>query len=411
MKANGAPIDVIRNWLLGDAITGELSTIVEGLGYRLLKYGVPVHRLTVNFGLINPSLLAAGLIWRPGRPIDFVRYDYANRDSGMYERSPFKLAEKEGRRISIDVAATPDDAFGVIPELKAEGLCHYAVFPLRNSVGTNMYLTIATRDAADFTPAQYDLLDALSPAIVAMLEIKTLRFTLRDVLGAYVGRAAAREIVQGTVHRGQVTAMRAAILVADLRRFTQLSTELPPEATADLINRYYDMVVPAIEAGGGEVLKFIGDAVLAVFPVNGNNDATATLAALDAARAALAANDGPFEVNGRELAITFGIALHIGEAVYGNVGSGNRLDFTVIGRDVNIAARIGTLCSRLGRNFLVSAAVADIARAHGQPMTDAGAHAVRGLDRPLTVFVPGDGPLDPETDDGVSQGLVFVAPE
>nr|WP_255720799.1 adenylate/guanylate cyclase domain-containing protein [Acuticoccus kalidii] len=217
--------------------------------------------------------------------------------------------------------------------------------------------------------------------------------------------------MQGTVHRGQVTKVRAAIFVSDLRGFTHLSTQLPAHTTADVINRYYDIVVPAIEHHGGEVLKFIGDAVLAIFPVAERGETHATLAALDAAREALDTVIEPFEIDGQEIDIKFGIALHLGSAAYGNVGSGDRLDFTVIGRDVNIAARLASLCSRLGRNYLVSKTIAEVGRANGRTMSDAGSHEVRGIDQPLPVFVPDAQTLSPEEgDDGVSQGIVFISP-
>jgi adenylate cyclase len=273
-----------------------------------------------------------------------------------------------------------------------------------------MSLTVATRSAQGFADAHRTILRSLLPALTAVAEVKRLRSTFREVLSAYVGRSPAREITRGSVHRGQITEVRAAILVADLRGFTYLSTRLPPAATADVINRYYDVVVPAIESFGGEVLKFIGDAVLAIFPAAEVGDEAAALAALDAARNALAARPEAVEAGGRQIAMHYGIAIHLGDAVYGNVGSGDRLDFTVIGRDVNIAARIATLCSILGRDFLVSEAVATIARARGRSVADAGAHRVRGLDQPLPVFVPDVETLGPELDDGISQGPIFIPP-
>jgi adenylate cyclase len=403
-------IAALERWLLVEARSMELSAVVESLGYRLKGAGLPLDRLSIAFGLLNPSILAAGVIWRPGRPLEFTRYDYVNRNSGLYDRSPFKVAHETGRWLTLDLATTPDDAYGIIPDLKAEGLTQYVVMPLPGSVGGVMSSTVATRRPGGFTPADKAFIKAILPAVAAIVEIRTLRSTLRDLLGAYVGRLPANEIMSGTVHLGQVTEVRAAILVADLRGFTHLSTRLPPEKTADLINRYYGVVVPAIVAEGGEVLKFIGDAVLAIFPAAEMGDDAATLAALRAARAALDAPVEPFPVDGSTVPVRFGVALHLGDAVFGNVGSGDRLDFTVIGRDVNIAARIAALCSRIGRDYLVSESIAAISRRHGRSMCDAGAHEVRGLDEPLQVFVPDAATLEPTHDDGVSMGLVLAGP-
>lgn len=398
----------LERWLLTEGPRLELAALVDALAHRLCARGMPVDRLNLSFGLLNPSVLAGAIIWRPNRPIAFRRYDYDQRETNQFDRSPLKIAHDTGRWFHLDLARTPDDAFGIVPELKAEGLAHYLVIPLPGSAGEVISLTVATKRPEGFSPADLALLDAIAPALTAAVEIKRLRSTFRDVLGAYVGRSPAREIVRGAVHRGQITEMRAAILVTDLRGFTHLSTRLPPAATADVINSYYDLVVPAVERFGGEVLKFIGDAVLAVFPSAEMGDEVATLAALDAGRRALAEKPGTVEAGGRTIPLRFGVAIHLGEAVYGNVGSGDRLDFTVIGRDVNVAARISTLCSVLGRDFLVSEEVAAVGRADGRPMADAGAHRVRGLEEPLRVFVPDRESLGPPTDDGISQGPAFL---
>lgn len=398
----------IIDWLLRDGARLQPPAFVEGLAHRLRAMGLPVDRLSVNFGLLHPSLLAAGILWRPGEPMRFTRFDYANRDSKIFHHSPLYAAHARNDWVSIDLAVTPDEAFGIVRELKDEGLKHYHAVPLPSSAGVRMALTLATKSETDFTADQRALIKAILPAITAVVEIDTLRSTLSEVLAAYVGREPARQIIEGSIHRGDVTEVRAAILVADLRGFTHLSTQLPPEATADVINRYYDVVVPPIEARGGEVLKFIGDAVLAIFPAKTLGDDGAVLRALEASRAALDARPEPYELGGQSFPIRFGIAIHFGEAVYGNVGTGHRLDFTVIGRDVNIAARIASLCSRLGRDYLVSERVATVGAAHGRAMYDAGSHEVRGIDVPIHVFVPDD-EAGATADDGVSQGL-WLAP-
>ncbi|WP_205648849.1 adenylate/guanylate cyclase domain-containing protein [Acuticoccus kandeliae] len=397
-------------WLMTEAVKMDLGSIVEALGHRLSAFGLPLDRFTVSFSLLNPSLLGGAVIWRPGKPPEFSRYDYARRDLGLYERSPFKVAYETGNWVDIDLRTTPDDAYGIVPDLKAEGIAHYTAVPMKASNGDNFSLTMATKSAHGFSDEQRRLIRDILPALSVVTEIKLLRSTFQEVLAAYVGRASSREIIQGTVHRGQVTKVRAAIFVSDLRGFTHLSTQLPAKATADVINRYYDIVVPAVEKHGGEVLKFIGDAVLAIFPVADRGDSAAVLSALDAAREALDTVIEPFIVDEREIDIRFGIAVHLGNAAYGNVGSGDRLDFTVIGRDVNVAARLASLCSRLGQNYLVSEAVAKVGRENGRLMCEGGAHEVRGLDDPLSVYVPDATDLNPEADDGVSQGITFVSP-
>ncbi len=379
-------------WLLRDGMTLDLSAMVESLAMRLAAGGMPLDRFSLSFGLLNPSLLAASVVWRPETGIEFTRFDYANRNSGIYERSPFKVAYERQGLVHFDVAEIADSAFGIVPELRAIGIRHYNILPLPAATDSRMAMTFATRSGENFSPEVFELLHAILPAIAAVVQVRTLLTNFHDVLATYVGKGPARQIIDGTVHRGETTKVRAAILVADLRGFTALSTQLPPDATAEVINRYYDVVVPPITERGGEILKFIGDAVLATFPTEEHGDAEAVLTALDAARSMLDVKVPPFVSNGREFPIRFGVAIHLGDAVFGNVGSGDRLDFTVIGHDVNIAARLASLCSRLGKEYLVSQEVAAIGVSHGRGMQDAGQHPVRGLQHPLRVFVPGGQP-------------------
>ncbi|RAH98277.1 adenylate/guanylate cyclase domain-containing protein [Acuticoccus sediminis] len=386
----------------------ELPAIIEGLAHRLIAIGFKLDRFTISFGLLNPSLIAGGLVWRPERELEFSRYTYISRNSGMYERSPFKVANESGNWVEIDLDRTADEQYGIVPDLKAEGLRYYIVIPMPTAMGRQMNITVATKALEGFSEEQRSILKSIIPAVRATVELKSLNVILRDVLAAYVGRVPAREIVNGTVHRGQTSEVRAAILVADLRSFTSISTQLPVAATAEVINRYYDVVVPPIEQHGGEILKFIGDAVLAIFPTGPSGDDSAVAAALAAARAALSTEVEPFVSDGVVANIKFGIAIHIGDAAYGNVGSGDRLDFTVIGRDVNIASRIAALCSRLGIDYLVSEPVAEIGRRHGHSMLSAGAHQVRGIAQPIPVYVPDLEILHPECDDGIPQDLVLM---
>ncbi len=408
----------IADWLIAEAPRLDVAAMIDGLGWRLRAAGVPLDRFTVSVRLLSPSVVAATIDWRPFHPLGFRRYDYAERDKGLYERSPFRVVHETGEWLSLDLRRTPDDSFGIVPELKAAGFLHYVAVPVTFSGGDPNNATFATREERGFSAADRALLAEILPAMTNALEIKTLQRSLREVLATYVGAEPASRIVAGTTHRGEVTALEAAILVADLRGFTFLSTQMPPEATANLLNAYYDVVVPPIAEAGGEVLKFIGDAVLAIFPAATAGAEAAVAGAFRAARAALATPVAPVPVNGGSHQVEFGVALHLGEVVYGNVGSGDRLDFTVVGRDVNVAARISSLCSRLGRPFLLSrpfaaaaAAGSDLADGPERRFVSLGRHDVRGLAEPLEVLAPSFGPgaVDrPASPDDVSVGPVLM---
>lgn len=401
----------IADWLVTDGARLEMGPLIEGLGVRLIAAGVPLERFSMSFGLLNPSVLAAGVRWRPGRPTEWLSYNYSERDLGLYDRSPLKMAHDEKRWVDLFIPDTPDELFGIVPDLRADGLVHYIAMPIPGSRDGVMSCTVATRDPNGFTDDHRAVLRKMLPPLGLVSEIKALNSTLHGVLSAYVGNAPAREILKGTVHRGEIKSIRAAMLIADLRGFTNISTKFAPRETAEIINQYYDAVVPPIVERGGEVLKFIGDAVLAIFPVEpGDEDRAAVLSALGAARAALKANCCTYAAVDSTVPIQFGIAVHVGDAVLGNVGSGDRLDFTVIGRDVNVAARLASLCSTLSRDFLVSAEVAAVGVEAGDLMAPAGVHAVRGIAEPLAVFIPDaePGSIGPHSHDGVSHGLTLV---
>jgi adenylate cyclase len=371
----------IISWLVGEGRSLAFSALIDGFGWRLTAAGLPVDRFSVSVRVLSASVLAVTCVWRPHMPLDFRTFDYVDRDAGFYDRSPFKVVYETGNPVHLDLRTTPDDRFGIVPELKKEGHLHYHAIAMNFADGVKNAVTLSTKSPEGFTTDQLALVDAVLPALAAVIEIRTYHRVLRELLATYVGRGPAGEIIGGTVFRGDVKTMRAALLFADLRGFTALSTRLPPEATAELLNRYYDVLVPAVTERGGDVLKFIGDGMLAVFEHTDDGRAAAAQA-LAAAEVAL--------INGAELSaggepVRFGVALHQGEAVYGNVGALDRLDFTVVGRDVNEVARISSLCGQLGKPMLVSRAFAATSPERFRP---AGAHLVRGIAEPLPVFEP-----------------------
>lgn len=393
MHTAAAPLEVqaIVDWLVAEAPRLEVGALVEGLGWRLRRAGMPLDRFMISLRMLSPNLLAAGIIWRPFQPTAYFTFDYADRDKGYYEASPFKVVHETGEWLDLDVNETPDDRFGVIADLKQEGMRHYLVLPLWFTVGPPNALSFATQAPEGFSEADRALMRKILPAFANVLEIKRLYRTLDELMATYVGAGPTAKIFQGIVHRGEVTRIDAAMMMADLRGFTALSTQLPVEETAELLNRYYDAVVPAIIAEGGEVLKFIGDAVLAIFPAAPMGAADACARALRASEAMMASEIEPVVLDGVPHPVHFGIGLHYGEAVYGNVGSGNRLDFTAVGRDVNVLARISHLCSILKRPLLISESFSASLSEQGRRFASLGGHPARGLSEPLYVFEPADG--------------------
>ncbi len=204
------------------------------------------------------------------------------------------------------------------------------------------------------------------------------------LLATYLGRDVARRVLAGETSRGQGRLVRAGIFYADLKGFTAFTDRLPAEQVIGHLNDYFDIVATSVLEHHGEVLKFIGDGLLAAFNIDGKSPASACCQAL---HAALDAIEGLARANQhRELPLECGVALHFGDVVYGNIGSETRLDFTVIGPAVNEATRIEALCRTLNRPLLISADFAKICTCH--PLLSLGHHPLRGVAAPQEIFAP-----------------------
>jgi adenylate cyclase len=210
------------------------------------------------------------------------------------------------------------------------------------------------------------------------------RAALTALLEAYLGRRSAAQVQAGAARRGTGETIRAALLSADLRDFTALSEATEPAAVIAALDAWFDRIAGAVHAFGGEVLKFIGDGVLAIFPVTGApaEACEAALRAVTAARAGMVHLDAVRQAQGLPL-LPFGVALHLGEILWGNIGAADRLDFTAIGPAVNLVSRLEGLCRPLGRSVLISGAVAAEA---ATPLVPLGEHTLRGIAAPCTVF-------------------------
>jgi adenylate cyclase len=272
----------------------------------------------------------------------------------------------------------------MLHELVAAGATDYVAFPLPFTDGTIHVATWATREPGGFTPQQFADLESVIAPLTRVAEIRALRRTATNLLNTYVGHQAGERILAGKIRRGFVEEIRAAIWLSDMRSFTPLSERLPPQDLVDLLNRYFDCQVPTIQEHGGEVLKFMGDGLLAIFPLPHEIDAACRVCR----RALASARESQTLVRALEApvgfeAIRFGLALHVGQVLYGNIGGGNRLDFTCIGPAVNLAARLEKTAPRLGQTIVASAEFA----AHvPDEFTRLGECTVAGFAEPQAVF-------------------------
>jgi adenylate cyclase len=246
--------------------------------------------------------------------------------------------------------------------------------------------TFATRAKQGFSDQDVAVLRSIFPTLAALQEVLALNRVMREVMRMYVGNEPHLRILSGDVRRGEVLRIRAAILFADMRDFTGLTARLSEEAATALVNDYYDCIVPPIDERGGEVLKFMGDGILAIFRTGESSDIEACLRAFAAARAGLLRVANRNAAGEGEVGFEVGIALHFGNAAYGNVGSGARLDYTVIGRDVNLASRLADLCGKLDQRLLLSNSFQSRLSEH--ELKNLGAFSLKGVDQAQTVFAP-----------------------
>lgn len=347
----------LRNWLIEEAgFLDHFGLVVEGLCARLVAAGLPLARVTAHIRVVHSERVGVTRIWRRGQAMQEQHFGFGPEVEDMYQHSPIRVAHEERRRLELRPADPATAAFGITSDLKTAGITHYVIFPLFFTGGQINAASFATDRASGFLPSELALIENLLPALARIMELKGVQRSRRELLEIYVGRIPAERILDGQIRRGDVVGMEAAILLCDLRRSTQFAIELEESAYVQTLNRYFDCVVPAVTAAGGEVLKFIGDAVLAIFALPARSEDCSHCAG------ALATTEAIFsalrDLNERQPmaagALEVAIALHEGRVAFGNVGSVERQDFTVIGHDVNLAARLCALSANLGEPMLIS---------------------------------------------------------
>lgn len=367
-------------WLSGDECHDAVGTdMLAGLGRRLRALGLPIDRLSLSLRTLHPQILARTFAWTEGEPVEQRDRDNSIERMPYYLNNPIRQATETRIWLSL---STPEEMAGLeeLDFFHGRGLAVAEVVPLVMGQGPASAAVFATRRPEGFGPDGRAVLQRIAPALRGACEIRLLRGTEATLLNTYVGPITGRRILEGHIRRGDVETLKAALLLCDLRDFTVLSNRLPPEQMLDRLNLYFDQLVPPIAAAGGEVLKFMGDAVLAFFH-HEDGPAASCAAAFEAARQALA-NISSVSQAGTPLSA--GVALHHGEVAYGNIGSGGRLDFTVIGRDVNLVSRIQTACATTGQPLLMSPRFAALLDRPGS--RSIGPHALKGFAEPLDLF-------------------------
>jgi adenylate cyclase len=387
--------DAIESWLLHDAARErDMLLFVESFIWRLVAAGAPIERLSLHIGTLHPQLIGFAWNWNSTDGLcDEVKIADAAIESDSYRRNPLFRIFNSGetvRRDPRDPAAQTE--FPIMADLAAEGLTDYVALPL-SGAGYRNAITLATRHPAGFTAADVARLKPVLSLFALHVERHSALRISDNALNAYLGLGAAARVLNGSIRRGVGESIHAVIWVSDLRGFTDLSDRLSGSDMLALLNAYFEVMAGAVMAHGGEVLKFIGDGLLAVFPLpdaeQGRDAARAALAAAHQAMAGLDAlnRDAPATLAGATgwRPLRAAVALHEGEVFFGNIGAPERLDFTVIGSAVNEASRVEALQKTLGRDILLTEAVA---RHLDVDLDFLGQHSLRGVAAPLAIYSP-----------------------
>ena len=378
----------VAAWLASEARSLESpAPLLDGLCQRLRAQGVPLARASIVLFTLHPLLHGRSFRWRAGQRVSTDVHPHGLQHLPGFALSPFKalLDGAPGFHRRLDAPPAPDD-FPLYAELRADGLTDYLALPVCFSDGARHAVSWATSEPGGFTDAHLALLHGLHPLLQLVLEVLARKDMTGVLLDTYLGRDTGRRILRGQIRRGDGETTSAVICLSDLRNFTALSDALPRDALLELLNAYFETMVGAFHAHGAEVLKFMGDAVLAIFRIDaGSPVEERCAAAARTIREAVAASARDNAERRRKGLPTydFGAALHVGDVMYGNIGASDRLDFTVIGPAVNLASRIGGLCAALNERVLLSEAFASHFRGGTR---ERGEHMLKGVGLPVRIY-------------------------
>jgi adenylate cyclase len=384
-------VDTVIDWLAVSAFhTRSLVGGFDEFSWHMLAAGFPLLRTTLHVRTLHPQYLGASFVWwrTTGRTVQTL-VAHEVEDLIAHDNNPVWRVVREGEtlRRRIDIA---DDQleFPILHDLKAEGATDYFALPVKSSFDTNYMLTYVTDRAGGFGAHDIADLTRVSRRLPLLADVYMQRRIAANVLNAYLGPKTGPKVLAGQIRRGTGEEISAVLWTSDLRGFTARSDRLAGDRMIAMLNALFDVQAKAIASHGGEILKFIGDGLLAIFPIEQTGMAAAAARnALAAAMEAVAAvrelkSDPPLP---DEPPLEIVVALHVGTAIYGNIGAADRLDFTVIGPAVNLVSRIEAVAKALNVPVIVSD---DFASAYGKPLQPLGRHELRGLAAPHDLFAP-----------------------
>jgi adenylate cyclase len=389
-------------WAVREGLRGaEAYGLFDGYCQRLVIHGTPLWRAHAAMETLHPQWNGYGYTWR--RDLNAIapeQYPHGDDDAPIWVTSPFfdlirRARGGEGNpsmRRRLETGPEERD-FPVLQEFFSLGATDYVAHLYTygeagdRSQGTGIVYSFTTDRKGGFTDDDTTLIEATLPGLSLAMKADASHLIATGLLGTYLGEDAGRRVHYGAVQRGSVEKLRAVIWYADIRGFTPISDSAPGPIVVDLLNDVFEILTAALRPRGGQVLKFIGDGMLATFPFEDAERAETCRRSLDAAIEAMHALDA-LNATRMEAGLPIAevdLALHVGEVLYGNVGAADRLDFTVIGPAVNEVARIEKLCEPLGRSVLISAEFVAATNPDSR-LEPLGPHVLRGVRETKEIF-------------------------
>ena len=392
-------ITALNDWICAEGLLCvSLETLLQGFCERLSAADLPLLRGYISARTLHPRISVLGCSWRPGEGIRTDVQIYRPEPSEAYLKSPFKrILDKDLDELRVMLEGQEVSEFPVCEEFRAEGatdyLAHLVPFGRDGAPDgkTGMMSSWTTSKPGGFTDDDLEKLRFLMPKLAMAVQTRISQDISINLMDTYVGSVAGRRILDGEIRRGALEVISSVILLADLQGFTAMSERVSRDQLVEMLNQYFDGLVGPIIDHGGNVLKFLGDGLLAIFPLDGEPADDLCEQALAAASSALRRTE---DLKKERLAagqpvMELDIALHLGNVYWGNVGSAERLDFTVVGSAVNEAARIEALCSQHARNLLVSETFAKAATRSSDRLVSIGRFALCGVGSAQSIYTLG----------------------
>ncbi|WP_421983697.1 DUF427 domain-containing protein [Roseibium sp.] len=374
----------VVDWLLREAWLAKTpEELLAALGNKLVADGIAVSRMSILIWSLHPMVAGQNCIWVRGEDEVTSRYpSYEILESPVFRDSPFQHVANGLGGIRQKLDTNPDEFdFPIMEDLKEQGVTDYVAMPLPFSDGRINVLTLASDHPNGFTTANLGLIFECSALISRLFEVFALTSNATTLLETYLGKRTGARVLGGEIRRGDGDVIDAAILFCDLRHSTRLETELGRDDYVAVLNQFFETATDIVNAHEGEVLKFIGDAVLAIFPAGAGHAQACRQAAASADEIVKALAEPCKENGGMPLSCAIGIAY--GDVTYGNVGSKERLDFTVIGSAANLAARLGEHGKVNGKEIVASG---EVARESGFALEALGSLDLHNVAEPLESF-------------------------